>query len=128
MRDKKHQPVFTRLGLERQWLLESGAMKTITVEIPDNLAGLLSAGGNDLSRTALEAMALEGYRTEQLTESDLKELLGFETRMEVHGFLKDHGACIHYSVEDLDHETESALEVARRHRAQKGGSPPEQHA
>lgn len=93
-------------------------MKTITVEIPDNLAGLLSAGGKDLSRTALEAMALEGYRTERLTESDLKELLGFETRMEVHGFLKDHGACIHYTVEDLDHDTASALEVAGRHRSQ----------
>jgi Uncharacterised protein family (UPF0175) len=102
-------------------------MKTITVEIPDLLAGILSADGKDLSRAALEAMALEGYRTEQLTEFDLKELLGFATRMEVHGFLKDHGACIHYTLEDLDHDTASALEVARRYRAQKSG-PPERHA
>jgi len=103
-------------------------MKTITVEIPDMLAGVLAAGGKDPSRAVLEAMALEGYRTDQLTESDLKELLGFETRMEVHGFLKDHGVFVHYTVEDLDRDTATALDVARRHQAQTSGRPPEQHA
>jgi hypothetical protein len=63
-----------------------------------------------------------------LSESDLKELLGFETRMEVHGFLKDHGVFLHYTSEDLDQDTATAVEVARRYQAQKGGRPPEQHA
>ena len=45
---------------------------TITVEIPDVLAIALSAEGKDPARAALEAMALEGYRTERLTEADLK--------------------------------------------------------
>jgi Uncharacterised protein family (UPF0175) len=51
-------------------------------------------------------------------ESDVRELLGFETRMEVHGFLKEHGVFLHYGVEDLDHD----LEVAR----QLTGLPPTQ--
>ncbi len=98
---------------------------TITVEIPDILAGLLSAEGKDPGRAVLEAMALEGYRTEQLTEADLKELLGFETRMEVHEFLKHHGVFLHYTVEDLDRDVATALGAARRHQMRKDGSPPD---
>jgi hypothetical protein len=101
---------------------------TITVEIPDVLAGVLSAEGKDPARVVLEAMALEGYRTDRLTEADLKELLGFETRMEVHGFLKDHGAFMHYTAEDLDRDAAVAVDAARRHQRQKQGTPPEQHA
>jgi hypothetical protein len=37
----------------------------ITVEIPDELAAQLVPGGRDLPRTALEALAVEGYRTER---------------------------------------------------------------
>jgi hypothetical protein len=36
----------------------------LTVEIPDDLAGRLSATGGDLSRRALEAFALEEYKNE----------------------------------------------------------------
>jgi len=99
-------------------------MMTITVEIRDVLAGVLSAEGKDPTRAVIEAMALEGYRTERLTESDLKELLGLETRMEVHGFLKDHGAFLHYTAEDLDHDTAVAIDVARRYQSQKNSTPP----
>ncbi len=106
---------------------EHEVMMTITVEIPDLLASVLAAEGKDPARAALEAMALEGYRTERLTEADLKDLLGFETRMEVHGFLKDHGAFLHYTAEDLEHDTAVAIEAARRHKKQSAGTPPGQH-
>ena len=36
--------------------------------------------GKDPSRAALEALALEGYRTEQMSEAEIRQLLGFETR------------------------------------------------
>jgi hypothetical protein len=103
-------------------------MLTITVKIPDLLAGVLSAEGKDPTRAVLEAMALEGYRTERLTEADLKDLLGFETRMEVHGFLKDHGAFLHYTAEDLEHDAAVAIDVARRYQREKNATPHEQHA
>ena len=67
----------------------------------------------DIARAVLEPVAVEGYCTERLSESDLKEMLGFESRMEVHGFLKDHGVFLRYTVEDLNHDSASAIEAAR---------------
>jgi Uncharacterised protein family (UPF0175) len=48
----------------------------------------------------------------------VRGLLGFETRMEVHAFLKEHGVFMHYTMEDLERDPAVALGVARRHRAQ----------
>jgi hypothetical protein len=81
----------------------------IFLDIPDELAAQMAIGEKELSRTALEALAAEGYRTERLSESEIRSLLGFDTRMEVHAFLKEHGAYLHYSVEDLKRDRESAL-------------------
>jgi len=49
-------------------------------------------------RRALEALAVEGYRTGALTETQIKRLLGFESRLQVHSLLKEHVADAH---EDL---------------------------
>ena len=86
---------------------------TITLEIPDELAAALTTSGQSLSRTALEALALEGYRDDRLTEADIRRLLGFETRMEVHAFLKEHGVFLHYTLQDLEHDRKAARDVAR---------------
>lgn len=76
----------------------------VTLHIPDDIAKRLSATGTDLPRRALEAIALEGYRAERLSESAIRQMLGFETRMEVHAFLKQHGVYLHYDVSDLEHD------------------------
>ena len=44
----------------------------------------------DLPRAALESLALEAYRSRALTAAQLRRLLGFETRMQVDAFLKEH--------------------------------------
>lgn len=49
----------------------------VTLNIPDNLAAQFAPEGKDPSRTALEALAVEGY----LTESEVRQMLGYETRM-----------------------------------------------
>ena len=79
----------------------------LTVEIPDDLAGQLSASGGDLARRALEAWALEEYRTGHLTEDALRRMLGFGTRYQLDGFLKAHDVWIDYSVEDFHREVDS---------------------
>ena len=89
----------------------------VTLNIPDDLAAQITCDRSDLSRAALESLALEGYRTERLSESEIRRLLGFETRMEVHAFLKEHGAWLHYSLEDLDHDRESAQHARAARRA-----------
>ena len=92
---------------------------TVTVEIPDNLAAALATPDKDPARAVLEAVALEGYRAERLSEYEIQQLLGFESRMDVHGFLKQHGAFMHYTMEDLQLDTAAAMEVARRVQSQR---------
>jgi hypothetical protein len=53
----------------------------LTVEIPDDLVGQLNAAGGDLSRRALEALALEEYKSGhilQRVEAQLHKLNGEE--------------------------------------------------
>jgi len=79
----------------------------IALDIPDDIKGVI-APNQDPARAALEALALEGYRSERLSEYDVRELLGFGTPMQVHGFLKDHGVYLHYSMADLEHDIQEA--------------------
>jgi hypothetical protein len=76
----------------------------LTVEIPDDLAQRLAAAGGDLSRRALEALAVEEYKRGHLTDSDLRRLLGFNTHYALDGFLKAHGIFEPYSLDDLQRE------------------------
>jgi len=79
----------------------------VTVEIPDNLARSLHAAGADISRRVLETLALEEYKCGRLTEAELREALGFETRYELDGFLKRHEVWLDYGEEDLARERAS---------------------
>jgi hypothetical protein len=78
---------------------------TVAFEIPDDLAGVLT------ERAMLESVALEGYRTGRLSESAVRRFLGFETRMEVHGFLRVNDAYLQYGAADPEHD----LAEARRY-------------
>jgi len=85
---------------------------TVTVEIPDIVAEAFAPDGGDLSRAVLEAMALEGYRRRLLGESQVRRLLGFATRMEVHGFLKEHDMYLNYGMDDLEHDMREADRIS----------------
>lgn len=76
----------------------------LTLHIPDDVAKRLSAAGSDLSRRALEAFALEEYKAGRLIEAQLRQLLGFETRNELDGFLKAHEVWLNFTREDLERE------------------------
>lgn len=56
----------------------------------------------DLGRDLLESYALDGYKSGKLTASEVKELLGYETGMEVDAFLKAHGVTLEMTLEDLE--------------------------
>jgi hypothetical protein len=77
----------------------------LTFEIPDDLAGLLSMTGSDLSRRALEALALDEYKKGHISKAQLRRLLGFSTRYELDGFLKAHEVWINYTLEDAHKDT-----------------------
>jgi hypothetical protein len=76
----------------------------VTVQIPDDLARRLTATGGDLSRRALEAFALEEFKSGHLTKPELRQLLGYETRAMLDGFLKAHGVFEDYTLDDLEQE------------------------
>ncbi|HWG19589.1 MAG TPA: UPF0175 family protein [Terracidiphilus sp.] len=70
----------------------------ITVQLPDGLAKHPNP-----AREALEAFAIEGYRTGALSAYQIRLLLGFDTPYELDGFLKDHEVWDHaYTVKDLE--------------------------
>jgi len=77
-----------------------------TVQIPDDLAKSMGADGGDLSRRALEALALEEFKTGRITKPELRRLLDFGTRYELDGFLKAHEVYEDYTMEDLEQELE----------------------
>jgi hypothetical protein len=79
----------------------------LTVHIPDDLVAPLTLAGENLSRRALEAFALEEYKSGHLTENELRRLLGFKTRYQLDGFLKAHDVWIDYTLEDFPREVES---------------------
>lgn len=75
----------------------------ITVQLPDDLDQRPNP-----AREALEAFAIEGYRSGALSGYQTRLLLGFETRYELDGFLKDHEVWEHtYNVEDLEKDAAS---------------------
>jgi hypothetical protein len=63
----------------------------VTLEIPDDVAISLGGMSANLSRTALEALAVEGYRGGALTTKQVRLLLGHASRWETEDFLSAHG-------------------------------------
>ena len=76
----------------------------LTVTLPDDLAVRLSAGGADLERRALEALAAEEYRAGRLTKPELRRILGLETRVALDGFFKSHGIDESISIDELNRQ------------------------
>jgi hypothetical protein len=76
----------------------------VTIQVPEEIAyHLQEKWGRDIPRHVLESMAAECFRQRILGESQLRRLLGFETRFEVHAFLKRHEVPL-YTLEDLEHD------------------------
>ena len=79
----------------------------VQLQIPDDVARVIQSDQPDLSRAALEALALEGYRSVRLSEAQVRRMLGFRTRMQVHAFLKAHNVYLNYSIQELENDLES---------------------
>ena len=79
----------------------------VTVRIPDDLAGRMGASGGDISRRALEALALGEFKSGRITKAELRRLLGFTTRYELDGFLKAHEVYEDYTMEDFERDRDA---------------------
>ena len=85
----------------------------VTLHIPDEIAKRLSAAGGDVSRRALEAIALEGYRDQTLTLYQVSQMLDL-SRVETEDFLGRHRVPL-AAIDEAELDREAALfEAASR--------------
>jgi predicted HTH domain antitoxin len=83
----------------------------VTIQLPDDISAALAERWNDVPRRSLEAIAVEAYRTGVLSESQVRRLLGLESRFQVHALLKDHNVPLQYSAADLEDDLQTQREL-----------------
>ena len=80
----------------------------ITLDIPEEFAAQIIPPGKDPAREALELLAIEGYRTRHLNESQVRRMLGYGTRMQVHALLATHNVPLNYTAEHLQQDIKAS--------------------
>jgi hypothetical protein len=88
------------------------------VDIPDDVVAQLADKGQDLSRAALEALAIDAYRMERITGHQLRQLLDIPTRHDLDGFLKHHGVPLEYTFDDFAREGEISARLRAKRQAE----------
>jgi predicted HTH domain antitoxin len=78
-------------------------MAELTIELPEEIERELEAAWEDLPRRALEALAVEGYRSGALTRGQVGTLLDLNF-WETESFLKERAAFLQYTPEDLEQD------------------------
>jgi hypothetical protein len=82
---------------------------SVTISLPDEI---LSGDARNLPRKILEQVALDGFKSGQLTTSQVRRILGFDSRMQVHEFLAAHGVpWVDYDAEELERERNALKEL-----------------
>lgn len=98
----------------------------IWLDLPDNAIGQLAEEGRDLSRTALEALAIDAYRTNRITAHQLCTLLEIPSRYELDGFLKQHGVPLDYSIDDFEGEGATSVRLWEKRQAERAAEDNDQ--
>jgi predicted HTH domain antitoxin len=83
----------------------------VTIHFPDDISAALGEQWDDVPRRSLEAIAVDAYRTGALTDSQVRRLLGFESRFQVHALLKEHHVPLKYSAADLEEDLRAQREL-----------------
>ena len=90
----------------------------VTVDIPDDFLPLLVPEGTDASRKLLEDSVAAAYRDRRLTMEQVRQILGFATRMEVDPFLQRY-EIYDYTVEDLKQDMAAMKEFMKKRAAEQ---------
>jgi predicted HTH domain antitoxin len=76
---------------------------TLNINIPDDAErALRQAWGDGLDRAALEALAVEGYRSGKLSAAEVGRLIGITDRWLVNKWLADRRVPLNYTMEDFE--------------------------
>jgi hypothetical protein len=85
----------------------------IHLEVPEEIAATFGGSQESVERAALEGLCLEGVRSGRLSRGQVRRLLGFATRYEVDGFLKQHRVPVEESFEDIQRASDEVLAHGR---------------
>jgi hypothetical protein len=80
----------------------------VTLEVPEEIAHLFGENSASLTRAVLEALVLEGLRSDKLSAAQARRFLGISSRHEMDGFLKKHGVYLPLTVVDVMHDAETS--------------------
>lgn len=85
---------------------------SIIVSVPEDI---LTSDSQDSARRVLELVAIEGFKAGQLSISQLRRILGFSSRLQVHEFLASHDIpWVDYDEEELNREVEDFERLVKR--------------
>jgi hypothetical protein len=76
----------------------------VAIEIPDDVSASLQERWGDVPQHALEALAVEAYRSGALSASQVGRVLGHGSRWETESFLKRMQAWLPYTEADLERD------------------------
>ena len=93
----------------------------IWLDLPDAAVKQLAEEGRDLSRAALEALAIDAYRMDRISGHQLCQLLDIPSRHDLDGFLKHHGVPLEYSIEDFEGEGATSARLWEKRQAELSG-------
>lgn len=106
LRREKYSP------LERIPVFGHIMLSMSTLKLPDEASQTLGrAFGHDLDRAALEALAIEGYRSAKLSVGEVAHVLRLETSLTAQKWLTEHGVEPNYSLDDLLTDREDLLKL-----------------
>jgi hypothetical protein len=86
----------------------------IVVDVPEDIAHQLEASWGDISQRALEALALEAYRSGAVMEAQVQRMLNLPSRWELETFLKRAQAYLDYTEADLERDILAIRKVSPR--------------
>lgn len=79
----------------------------ITIDIPADIEQRLQTNLDQLSQRALEAIAVEAYRAKVISAAEVQRMLKLPSRLVTDAFLKQAGAYLHYTEQDLEEDIQA---------------------
>jgi len=86
----------------------------ISISVPDDVAERLHTKWHDLPRHVLEALVADAYRQGVLTAAEVRRILGLASRYDTDAFLKEAGADLDYTWQDLEEDLETFRRASGR--------------
>lgn len=86
---------------------------SVTINLPENIEHQLKEQWGDLLQRTLEAFALESYRSGVISAGQVAEVLRLSAS-ETEAFLKERGAELDYTAEDLERDLAGSKQVLPR--------------